>query len=395
MNVAVVTHFYPPEPCAAATRVASLVDALANAGHDVTVVTNFPSFPTGRFPKNDRYRLKTSTRAERIDLVRLASLLPRRLPAKRLVHWTSAALMSSLYLLTTRKRFDTVIVSMPPITLALPALIGAWRHRARLIVDVRDVFPDIAIAMGEWRADGFLARASEWLVRRLYRRANLIVAVTPTAIGQIASRGIPPERLVLARNASEAMPELGTPRANGHGFTAIYAGNLGLATDVDLLADAAALCARDGITIDIVGDGAQRAHLNERLAREGITNVAIKGSLPRTEAMQLVADADVSIVPLRKGIQESVPTKIYDSLAVGCPVIVAAAGEACSEGAALGAVCTPPGDAVALAQALRTLASLDRAQLRALGDEGRTRLQSRAGRAGIMAELVDKISALV
>lgn len=394
MNVAVVTHFYPPEPCAAATRVASLVEALSNAGHSVTVVTNFPSFPAARFAKNDRFRLKTTARAERADLVRLASLLPRRLPGKRLVHWASSAVMSSLYLLASRKRFDAVIVSMPPITLALPALAGAWRHRARLIVDVRDVFPDIAIAMGEWRADGFLARASEWLVRRLYRRADLIVAVTPTAIAQIASRGVDPARLVLARNASEAIPELAVRPMNGRGFTAIYAGNLGVATDVDLLADAAALCARDGIAIDIVGDGAQRARLCERLTREGITNVAIKGSLPRAEAMRLVSEADVSIVPLRKGIEESVPTKMYDSIAVGCPVIVAAAGEACSEGAALGAVCTPPGDAAALAQALRRLAHLDRAQLRAMGEEGRSRLQSRAGRAGIMAGLVDKISSL-
>jgi glycosyltransferase involved in cell wall biosynthesis len=296
--------------------------------------------------------------------------------------------------MATRRSFDTVIVSMPPITLAPVALAAAWRHRAVLVVDVRDVFPDIAIAMGEWRSEGILARAVEWIARRVYRRADLIVAVTPTALTQIARRGVDRSRLVLARNAAEHSSTIrGTPSARD-GFTAIYAGNLGLATDVDLLLDTAALLAQDHVTIEIVGGGAQKAHVDERIRNESIRNVSLKGSLPRAEAMRAVADADVSIVTLRKGIGESVPTKLYDSIAVGCPVVVAAEGEASKEGASLGAFCTPPGDAKALADALRRLSVLDRGFLRELGNRGMVRLQGRADRATIMADLADRISAL-
>lgn len=66
-----------------------------------------------------------------------------------------------------------------------------------------------------------------------------------------------------------------------------------------------------------------------------------------------------------------IPTKLYDSLSMGCPVIVSAAGEASKEGAALGALCTPPGDAPALAEALRQLAALDKDALRELGESGK------------------------
>jgi len=394
VKVAVVAHFFPPEPCAAATRVKSLVDALAADGHDVTVVTPFPSFPQGRFAPSDRGKLRRTQQQGRVRVVQLFSLLAHGIPAARLVHWGTSALAATIYLTCTRRRYDLVVASMPPITLAVPALLAAWRHRSRLVVDVRDVFPDIAIAMGEWRRDGILARASEWLVRRLYRRADLIVAVTPTAIAQIATRGVDPARLILARNAAEEIPACVRSPGGARGFTAIYAGNLGLATDLDVLVDAAVLVAGDGIAIDIVGDGAQRTHLEDRLRNERVGNVNISGSLARPAAMQRLADADVAIVPLRKGIEESVPTKLYDALSVGCPVIVAADGEARIEGASLGAACTPPGDAPALADALRRLHALDRSALRALGDDGRARISQRAGRAGIMTELSGRISAL-
>jgi glycosyltransferase involved in cell wall biosynthesis len=388
-----ITHFYPPEAAAAATRVASFVDALANAGHDVTVVTNFPSFPRGRFSER-RLPLLRREKAGRTRTVRLFSLLVPGVPGSRLLHWLSAALSASLYAILTRDTYDVILISSPPITVAVPGLVAAWRHRAKLVVDVRDVFPDVAVAMGEWKKDDLLVRVVERLVRVLYNRADLIVAVTPTALSQIAARGVPESRLVLARNAAERSPNVAPKNGRGSGFTAIYAGNLGLATDVDVLVDAASLVASENITIEIVGDGAQRTHLGQRLRTEGAHNVVVRGSLPRGDAMALVARADVSIVPLRKGISDSIPTKLYDSLSVGCPVIVAAAGEASREGSILGALCTPAGDAPALAQALRQLAALDEGALRELGESGKAAVAKRADRAFIMESVVERIGEL-
>lgn len=394
MNVALITHYFPPEPAAGAIRVNSLAVALANAGHDVTVVTNYPSFPRGRFMTDDRPFFKTE-QADKVRVVRHASaLLP--VPGARVLHWISSAVSSSLYLLTTRKRYDVIVASSPPITLALPAVLGALRHRARLVADIRDVYPDIGIAMGVWKPNSPIVRALEFVARVLYRQADLVVGVTATGLAQIARRGVDPTRLILARNAQErgALPPVQTPRVRRNGFTAIYTGNLGLATDVDVMVSAAALLKDTGITLNIVGDGAQRAHLDERVRNEGLEHVNVFGSLSRAETMTMLADADVSIVPLRKGIEDSVPTKLYDSYAVGCPVIVAADGEAEREGSQLGALHTPAGDAAALAGALRRLAALQENELRELGESGKNRLEKYPDRAGIMAELAGKIGAL-
>lgn len=393
MKTLVITHFFPPEPGAGATRVDSLVKALVRAGHDVTVVTSFPSFPRGRFSQSNRPFIQIE-RGEGVRTVRLFSLLLPGVPGSRFMHWMTAALSACLYGIFTRDRYDVVVTSSPPITLAIPALVASWCHRAKLVVDVRDVFPDIAIQMGVWKANSFLARTIEKLVRRLYKRADLIVAVTPTAIAQIASRGVDPSRLVLARNAGERFPTLASNPENRTGFTAIYAGNLGLTLDVDVLIDAAALVAADAITIEIVGDGAQMRHLRERIATENVGNVVVRGSVPRQQAMALVASADVSIIALRKGIEESIPTKLYDSLSVGCPVLMVADGEAKREAESLGAMCAPSGDAEAVARVLRHLALLDKSSLRQLGNAGRERMAVRADRADIMGELASRIGAL-
>jgi glycosyltransferase involved in cell wall biosynthesis len=393
LKVLFITHFFPPEAGAGATRVASFVDALARAGHDVTVVTSFPSFPRGRFEGRNRAFVRVEHDGRK-RTVRLFSVLVPGMPGSRLVHWLTAALSACTYSIATRDRYDMVVISSPPITVAIPGLVAAWRHRAKLVVDVRDVFPDLAVQMGVWRKDSFVVWAVERLVRRLYKRASLTVAVTPTAISQISTRGVPASRLVLARNAAERFPSVGPANGSSNGFTAIYAGNLGLMTDVDVLVDAAALTAEENITIKIVGDGAQGARLRERLRSEGVRNVVMKGNVARPEAMAMIRAADVSIISLRKGIEESIPTKLYDSLSVGCPVVVVAEGEAKKEGASLGAFCTPAGDAAALATTLRQLASLDKAALRKLGDAGKASLSRRGDRTGIMDELVARIGAL-
>lgn len=394
MKVAFVTHFFPPEPCAAATRVRSFVDALLAAGNDVTVVTNFPSFPSGRFSDEDRGRTMRVETIGGARVVRLASLVARGLPAARLFHWISSAFAAALYLSVSRERYDAVVVSMPPITLTLPALAGAWRHGAKLVVDVRDVYPDVAIAMGEWKRGGFWARAAELIVRAAYRRADLVVAVTAAGMAQIAARGVDRSRVVLAPNAAEAVPEMHADAAPRTGFTAVYAGNLGLATDVDVLVDAAKQLDGEGISLYVVGDGAKGAHMRARVRDERIGNVEFAGALPRARAMRAVADADVAIVPLRRGINDSVPTKLYDALSLACPVVLVADGEAEREGTALGTVCTPPGDAPALAAALRRIAAMTPGERRAMGEGGQTRVRDRADRARIMTDLVARIATL-
>ncbi|HET9029944.1 MAG TPA: glycosyltransferase, partial [Candidatus Aquilonibacter sp.] len=238
------------------------------------------------------------------------------------------------------------------------------------------------------------ARICETIARALYHTAACTIAVTPTALRQIQSRGLPAERVLLAPNAASTHTPSEityTPRSE---FVAMYAGNLGLATDVDVLAEVAALVAPDGITLELVGDGAERARLERRAGAERLSNLRFRGTMPRDDAMRALAGASVALIPLRAGIQESVPTKIYDALSLGVPAIVAANGEAERIARELGAAHVPAGDAAAIAQTLRAFARLDPSERRAIGERGRNAVRQRADRAGIMTSVAARVSAL-
>jgi glycosyltransferase involved in cell wall biosynthesis len=397
-HIAVLTHFYPPEPCAAATRVSSLVNALLKEGNRVTVVTNFASFPNGRVANEDRLRMTRTEESDGAHVVRLLTTTFRGMPGARLLHWLTSAMTLSTFVLTTREKFDAIVVSVPPITLAMPALLGAWRHRATLVADNRDVYPDVAIAMGKWRKDGILARTASFGMRVLYRNAKLVSAVTPTGLAQVGARGVPPSRLFLAPNGCEmpAVRGLQREKRDPGTFLAVYAGNLGLASDVDTLIDAAVLLRDDpGIAIEIVGDGVEGERLRKRVSDQGLHNVRLVGAVPRMQAMRAIASADVAIVLLRKGIRDSMPTKIFDALSVGCPVVLAAEGEARDAiVASRGGIAVPPGDAEALAKALRRLACAKNGTLDRIGARGRTFVERFYQRDVIMTGYSQRIAAL-
>lgn len=396
MKIALFTQFYDPEACAAANRAGSLARALVQHGHDVTVVTNFPSFPQGKLRPGDARRFGRREDVLGVRVVRVHTATFGRMPGRRLAHWLWSAAAMSVYAICTKERFDAVLVTLPPVTLGAPALAARVRHRAKLIVDVRDVYPDIAIAMGKWRENGLLARVTERVARALYARASLIVAVTPTALAQIAGRGVERERLLLASNGCEDdVPGAARNGARHGGLRAIYAGNLGVATDVDILLDAAGLLrCEEAITITICGGGAESERVRRRVESEGLRNVRLTGAVERARAMEMIAASDVAIVPLRKGIRESVPTKIYDALSVGCPVVVAADGEAQAAAAAAGSMSVEAGNAGALAAKLRELAALDRPALHAIGDRGRAFVQRFYRREAIALRLCERIASL-
>ncbi|HUZ48701.1 MAG TPA: glycosyltransferase family 4 protein [Candidatus Dormibacteraeota bacterium] len=387
MKVAVLSHFCAPEPCAASHRVSALCAALLECGHDVTVITGFKSFPAGKLDASDRHVLHRVEYRGGLRIVRLLTLDPARAHGGRLVSWVASAIASSIYLLLTRERFDSIVVTVPPITLALPALIGRLRHRCMLVTDVRDVFPDVAVAMGEWREGSLVERAVGGLAGALYRASRLVVAVTQTALEQIVVRGVERSRLVLAPNGFDDASFSDFDRSRRERFRAVFAGNLGIATGIDVVLDAAGLLRNEPIEFTIVGDGADAARVRRRIQEGRLENVCMTGSLPRADAMRELAEASVAIVPLRAGLIDTIPSKMFDAFALALPVVVCAEGEAASLARASGgAVVVRPGDGRELATVLQQLAA-DPGRRDAMGRRGQAYVRERFERRGIMREL--------
>jgi colanic acid biosynthesis glycosyl transferase WcaI len=390
-KVLVITQYYHPEPCAGAHRIESLAQAMAAAGMHVTVVAPMPSFPAGRVDAAYRMALFHRESTGGITVVRLRHIATVR-RFGRILAWLSFALLASLYTMLSR-RADVVVISSPPITLALPGLVARYFRRSRLVVEVRDVFPDLPVQMGAWKERGALARLVGALVDRTYAAASLVVAVTPTAIAQVRRRaGNTP--VFLAPNGCDwVAPQSGVIKRRNGEFVATFTGNMGLANGMDVLLDAAKLVEPHDIRIALVGGGADRAHVAARIAKENIANVDLYGVVSREHAVGALKDSDAAIVLLREGINESIPTKLFDAFAVGCPVVVCAAGEArrvVAESAA--GICSAPGDAESLADALRRLAC-DKPLARSFAHAG-SRYVANLDRGMIMRDLVREIAGI-
>lgn len=392
-RIAVISQFYAPEPCAAANRVTALCEALRDAGHEVTVVTAFPTFPSNRLAPGDRGAVFRRERHDGIAVERVWTPVAPVARGARALTWAAVAVGATLRLLFTRRRYDVVVVSSPPITLALPALLAAARHRARLVVDVRDVFPEIGVTMGIWSEGSLIVRLLRSVAGVLYRRAGAIAATTPTQVREIAAYRISLERIHLAPNGYDRVVPQPVERESGGRCVVAFAGNVGLATGFDVVAEAMARLAGDpDFAFVVVGDGADLPRVRQRLEALEARNVRFAGVLARAQALGTLQSADVAIVPLRPEIRESLPTKIFDALAMGCPVVLSAAGEARRfVERSGGGVCVTPGDADELVRALRTLAA-DAALRRELGARGRRYVLERCERSAIMGTLAAAIA---
>jgi glycosyltransferase involved in cell wall biosynthesis len=330
-SIAIVAQFYEPEPCAASNRLSSLAENLADRGHRVTVFTGMPSFPWGKVHADYRGKPSCTEYAGNVRIERRRAFVAENGErGGRARGWISLSLAVTRAILLSRERFDTVVVSSPPITMTLPALLGAWRHRARLVIDVRDVFPDMGVRLGVWKADGSIVRALGAAVGALYRHAALVVAVTPSARRSILEHGVPAERVLLAPNgfafSQGVVPR--PERTQRRPFTIAYAGNMGLATGLGMVLDAAALLRdRDDLRFVLAGGGLDAAKLQARIASEGLNNVEFRGVVTRRESLELLALADATIVPLHRGLTDAIPSKMFDALAIGCPMILSARGE--------------------------------------------------------------------
>ncbi len=397
-RIALVCQFYAPEPCAAANRVGALARALAAEGHEVRVYTGMPSFPDGIIPPAYRGRRHVVENDGPITVERVwtyASAAVR--PGNRILNWLSVAAGIAHRIAAVRERFDLIVVSSPPITLAMPALAGAFAHVAPLVVDVRDVFPDVAVKMGAWKEGSLLPRVVGRVADALYARASLVVAVTETARSEIVARGVDPAKVLLVPNGFDAVaPSPNPPYATPAGVRDIvYVGNMGLATGLDVVLDAAAgLRGDSSIRFVLIGGGADAARLRARAAGEGLENVVFTGTLPRADALRAMADAALTVVPLVATIADSLPTKLFDAMLVGTPVVLSAAGEAkrLIERAGAG-LAVAPGDGAALAAGIRRV--LDEPELAAaFRAAGPDFVRANYDRGAVMARLAARLRAL-
>lgn len=396
MKITIFTQYYDPEPCAAAKRTTATARKFASSGFAVDIVTGFPNFPDGEIPKKYRGKLFSLDRDGSVSVTRVWTFAStNRRGLYRALNWISVALGSIVLAFFRIRSCDAIYVSIPPITLAFPALIASYVSGAPLFVDVRDAYPEVAINLGIWKRDSTIAKAIAAIAELTYRRARTIFCATEGVREAVAERCAPGKDVRVVTNGFDRIrpAESSVGRESGQ-FVAAYAGNMGLVSGLDVVLDAAALLRDDArIRFLLIGGGSESEPLRERVRAESLENVEFVGVVAPPVALAALRDASIALVPLRRQIVDCLPSKMFDALSVGCPLLLSGGGEAerFLERAG-GGWCVPPEDPVALAQALRTAAS-DPEACRARGKDGRDYVLANYDRDRIVSGVVRSVFA--
>ena len=297
-------------------------------GHAVSMVT--AAGPGEAGPRDVDGIEVVGVRAGYADYVRGTALAyPRR--ALEFGRFAAAATATVLRL----QRPDVVYATSPPLTMALPAIAASVRHRAPLVFEVRDLWPEAPIQMGAL-TNPALVRLARALERFVYRRAAHVIALSPGMRDGVIAAGVPAGKVTLVPNASDL--ELFSPDIDGSparerlglagGFVCTYFGTMGEANDLTQVIEAAALLkgqGEDGVTFVLHGDGKRRPALEELARERGVDNVVFSDPIRDKHSVAALAAASDACMTIYKDVPvlyTCSPNKLFDTFAAGRPAIV-------------------------------------------------------------------------
>ena len=367
MHVLVVTQYYWPEDFAAGVYIPELAERLRVFGHDVTVITGPPSYPTGRiaagYNKPFKVEERHGVRIARIwfpPSARSAGAARRGLTA---LSFAIGALPASL---AVDHRPDVVLGFSPPVFMAAAAATLARRWNVPWLLNVKDLFTESILSSGLLARGSMAAAALLRLERAVYRDAARIVVNARGFADALREMGAPLERVTLIPDWADGEFIRPMPRANSisrewgleNRFVVLYSGSLGYSSNLETAIDAMARLQDSDATLVIVGDGIKRSALEARAASLGLGNVLFKPLQPRVRLPEVLAAADLSLVTLSEsGGRVSTQGKLYSLLAAGRPVLAIAPLDNDARRIVDDAGCgwgVDPGDAVSAVQFVRS-----------------------------------------
>ena len=384
-RILIVSHYFPPEAGAPQARLSALAAAWAAGGDSVTVLTGMPNHPTGVLPPEYRRAVRRREWRDGYRVVRTwLYATPNEGTARKTLSHLSFMVTSVLLGGLACGRADTVVVSSPTFFSIGSAWLLARLKRARLVIEVRDLWPAIFVELGVL-TNRRVIRLLERLELAAYAAADQVVVVSDGFRQNLIDRGVPAAKVHTVRNGvalnrfrpgEPDSPARETARARlgarPGDCLVLYAGTHGISHALSRVADAAALVADRSVRVAFVGDGSDKPRLRRRVAELGLENVTLAPAVPPDQVPALLAAADICLVPLRDVplFATFIPSKMFEYLATAKPVIGSVTGEPAQILREAGAVVVPPEDSEALAGAIASLAA-DPARRAAMGQRGR------------------------
>ena len=300
-----------------------MADAFVSKGHNVTVIASSSSIADGKPEKT----------AERIIYSPTVRMKKKT---------TTMRLLTSFFSSFAAGKADVVITTSPPLLVNVTGWLIAKMKHAKLIYDIRDIWPDVALEMGSFSRDSFYCRVFTKIANFMYKHADMITTVSHGKVEKIVKH-------------TEILGDKACKRVElvGNGFdesildskidldtvtkyhlenvpSCVFIGNIGLAQGLGHLLDIAEKTKHKEIQYLLFGTGAEKEMLEKEAENRGLENVRFCGVLEHDKVFTVLSYAKLSFISLKNSsMTDSIPTKMYEALGIGCPVLLAAQGDSC------------------------------------------------------------------
>ncbi|HEY1434418.1 MAG TPA: glycosyltransferase family 4 protein [Thermoanaerobaculia bacterium] len=381
MRIGIHSQYYPPEMGAPQARLSHLAGEFARHGHEVVVLTAFPNYPKGKVEQGYGGLYRKEER-DGISIIRTWIRPSQSIGLfARLKSYFSFVFSSLAVGWFQLGKLDVLLTESPPLFLGIAGRLLARRTKARWIFNVSDLWPESAVHLGAV-SPGWGLDAAYALEKYCYKKAWLVTGQSAEILENIhrrfpsvktyhLSNGVDTRRFEPGLRDAAARRLLldGAPEDS---CVALYAGLHGMAQGLDQILDAAGqLADLASVRFVLVGDGPEKQQLVETARQRGLANVRFLDALPRERMPALMGSADLSLVPLKMSLPGAVPSKIYEAMGAGVPLLLIAEGEAATlvRRSEAGMV-VAPGDVEGVASSIRALVTNPALRQR-LGEAGR------------------------
>lgn len=393
MNILWINQFAVAPDQAGGTRHFSFARRLVRLGHDVTIVASDMNYLT-RDVRPGSQGFQTEMR-EGVRFHWLGTGAHRGTRISRafnFLRFASAVLSGPGF--DKLPRPDVVIGSTPSPFAALAALRVARRIGATFVLEVRDLWPQTLVEIGNLSPYHPFVLLLGLIQKRLYRQASRIVTLLPGSRDEIVRRGGRADHVAWIPNGIDldlCGAVAGAAPDDGR-FDVVYAGAHGTANALDTIAQCAALLEHEGgrISFHLYGDGPEKARLATAARERGATNIRFHDPVPKAQVYAVLAKADAFVLVLKKsGLYRHgfSLNKLWDYMAAGRPIVFSAdAAQNVVDEARCG-VTVPAEDPQAMAGALKALADLPASERDAMGRRGRAFVEANHDIAGLARKL--------
>ena len=397
MKIQIITQYYHPEIGAAATRWTDYSRLLAEMGHEVTIICQKPNYPNINLFTKKPFNKFEEHKTISLNIYRTwVWINDRNSFMKRIIYFNSfmiSAIIKSINL----PKSDVYIASSPSLFSGIAGVIISKLYKRPLILDIRDIWPESAIELGELKSS-ISKNIGYALQKFIYSKSSAFLVAVPGFSKHLSINSYSKNKIIipLLNGVDDEFIKMGEAISKPYSDTInlIYAGNIGLAQDFVTIIKAAKLLGNKYKFV-IIGDGILKKKVLKLINNINTENVIVKEPLTKKELINEYAKANIGIVSLKnKNIfRNAIPSKTFEYMSSGLAVICTIKGEI--ENIIMeskGGICIEPGDPDIFAN---TVKSLTEEKIDSMGKNGKIFVKTKMKKSVLIRDAIYKIELII